>query len=90
MLGAPDLEFNEKIYAGQVQDVGLIFLSAMATSIADEGHKKGLPTREILGTTLITVTLSTFLVGVLIVLVGALRYALLRYITFYDFMLSEY
>lgn len=50
--------------------MGLIFLSAMATSIAHEGLSKGAPKAEVLGTTLVTVTVSTFIVGLLIVLVG--------------------
>ena len=55
----------------QVQDVGLIFLSAMATAIAHDGLSKGVPKAEILGTTLATITVSTFIVGLLIILVGA-------------------
>ena len=57
----------------QVQDVGLIFLSAMATAIAHDGLSKGVPKAEILGTTLATITVSTFIVGLLIILVGAPR-----------------
>ena len=54
----------------QVQDVGLIFLSSMATSIVHEGMSNKSPKEEILGTTLFTLTLSTFIVGLLIILVG--------------------
>lgn len=57
----------------QVQDVGLIFLSSMATSIAREGVANGIPTSDILGTTLVTITISTLLVGLLIILVGKLN-----------------
>ena len=55
---------------GQVQDAGLVFLSAMATDIAfhcDEG--------KIVSTTLFTLSLSTFLLGALLVLVSRLRLA---------------
>lgn len=54
----------------QVQDVGLIFLSAMATAIADSGLDKHESKADILGTTLVTLTLSTLVVGFLIILVG--------------------
>lgn len=54
----------------QVQDVGLIFLSAMASAIVHEGVGKGTAEAEILGTTLLTLTLSTFIVGLLIIVVG--------------------
>lgn len=49
---------------GQVQDVGIIFLSAMGTSIADlvvNGAHKDAETA--LGTALLAMTGSTFLVG---------------------------
>ena len=54
----------------QVQDVGLIFLSAMASSIVHEGLSKKTAEADILGTTLLTLTASTFVVGLLIILVG--------------------
>ena len=54
----------------QVQDVGLIFLSAMATSIVHEGLGKKTAEADILGTTLLTLTASTFIVGLLIIIVG--------------------
>jgi len=83
-LGGLELQYTEPIECAlevverlqdsgcgfQVQDVGLIFLSAMATSIVHEGMSYKLPTEEILGTTLFTLTLSTFIVGLLIILVG--------------------
>ena len=53
-----------------MQDVGLIFLSAMASSIVHEGLKKETADADILGTTLLTLTASTFIVGLLIILVG--------------------
>ncbi len=54
-----------------MQDVGLIFLSAMATSIAGMSAAAGRSAEEALGTTLVTLVIATFLVGSLIVLVGA-------------------
>ena len=50
---------------------GLIFLSAMATSIADEGHEAGKGSGVILGTALLTTTVATVLVGICIIIVGA-------------------
>ncbi len=55
---------------GQVQDVGLIFLSAMATSIVETCTKAGKDSATTLGTVLLTLLLTTFLVGVLIILTG--------------------
>ena len=57
--------------AVQVQDVGLIFLSAMATSVAHECAKAGVGPASTLGTALLTLTGSTFAVGVVIIIVGA-------------------
>ena len=57
---------------GQVQDVGLIFLSAMATSVVDACSKAGTDSDTTLGTVLVTLLLTTFLVGVLIILTGVL------------------
>ena len=51
----------------QVQDVGLIFLSAMASSIALLCEQDGYEPREALGTSLLTLAISTFIVGILIV-----------------------
>ena len=51
--------------------MGLIFLSAMATSIAHASTAEGFSAQEALGTTLVTLVIATLLVGVLIVLVGA-------------------
>jgi len=56
--------------SGQVQDVGLIFLSAMATDIAKLCSDAGLPASEALGTSLITFSLATLTVGSLTWLVG--------------------
>lgn len=55
----------------QVQDVGLIFLSAMASSIALLCEEDGYEPKEALGTSLLTLAIATFIVGILIVLVGA-------------------
>ena len=55
---------------GQVQDVGLIFLSAMATNVVDVCHKAGKDSDTTLGSVLLTLLLTTLLVGVLIILVG--------------------
>ena len=54
----------------QVQDVGLIFLSAMTTAIAHTCREQDLDTREALGSSLLTIAVSTFVVGLLVVLTG--------------------
>lgn len=48
---------------GQVQDVGLIFLSAMGSSIATLTLDAGKEAAVALGTSLLTMTISTFFVG---------------------------
>jgi SulP family sulfate permease len=53
-----------------VQDVGLIFLSAMATDIASICNGAGLPANEALGTVLFTFSVATMIVGILTMLVG--------------------
>ncbi len=58
-------------YATQVQDVSLIFQSAIATSIAGMCTAAGYKAEEALGTVLMTLVIATFVVGVLIVAVGA-------------------
>ncbi|DBA74396.1 hypothetical protein WJX77_006646 [Trebouxia sp. C0004] len=66
---------------GQVQDVGLIFLSAMATSIVETCSAAGKDSATTLGTVLLTLLLTTFLVGVLIILTGTLKLAsLVQYV----------
>ena len=60
---------------GQVQDVGLIFLSAMASSVVDDCVDAGLDPGDTLATTLATLSLSTAVVGLLIVLTGVLKLA---------------
>jgi len=57
-------------YLHQVQDVSLIFQSAMATSIAAMCTAAGYAPEEALGTVLTTLVIATFVVGVLIVAVG--------------------
>lgn len=59
---------------GQVQDVGLIFLSAMATSIAALCSNSA---EVALGTALTWLAISTVLVGVAIVAVGKYKWATL-------------
>lgn len=49
----------------------MIFLSAMATSVATMGTEAQLPSVEIVGTTLITCLLATLFVGICTILVGA-------------------
>ena len=50
--------------------MGLIFLSAMASSIALLCKEDGYEPKEALGTSLLTLAIATFIVGILIVLVG--------------------
>lgn len=58
---------------GQVQDVGLIFLSAMATSIAGICAEAGRDAATALGTSLLTMSIATFLTGALTLLVARFR-----------------
>lgn len=60
---------------GQVQDVGLIFLSAMASSVVEDCKDAGMADKDILATSLATLTAATALVGLLIVATGALKLA---------------
>ncbi|KAF8062987.1 hypothetical protein HT031_003826 [Scenedesmus sp. PABB004] len=62
---------------GQPQDVGLIFLSAMATGVADIGRDQGLSDKVIVGTALLTLTVATVVVGLLTVAVAKFRLATL-------------
>ena len=59
---------------GQVQDVGLIFLSAMATSVVHACKSAGQEREVTQGTVLVTLLLTTILVGVLIILTGTVIY----------------
>ena len=66
---------------GQVQDVGLIFLSAEASGVAAYCAARGASPAETLATVLVVVSCSTALVGLLIVATGALRLAsLVQYV----------
>lgn len=58
---------------GQPQDVGLIFLSSMATGVAEIGRQQGLDDATVVGTALLTLTVATFVVGVMALLVGGCR-----------------
>eukprot|EP00957_Ditylum_brightwellii_P056065 4248920-Ditylum_brightwellii.AAC.1 len=60
---------------GQVQDAGLIFLSAMSSKIADEIIKDGGTTDEILSTTIVTLGLATASLGVVLILMGKFKLA---------------
>lgn len=60
---------------GQVQDVGLIFLSAMASGVVDDCKEAGIGDLDTLATALMTLTVATMTVGLLIVATGALKLA---------------
>ncbi|KAL6781953.1 hypothetical protein ACKKBF_B10080 [Auxenochlorella protothecoides x Auxenochlorella symbiontica] len=60
---------------GQVQDVGLIFMSAMATSIAGLATAQGQGADVALGTSLLTMTISTTVVGIATLLVARYKLA---------------
>jgi SulP family sulfate permease len=61
--------------AGQVQDAGLIFLSAMATSIVRD--MKGESPEDVMATVLCTLAASTALLGFCLILTGKLKLATL-------------
>eukprot|EP00892_Ulva_mutabilis_P011320 jgi/Ulvmu1/8560/UM045_0002.1 len=73
---------------GQVQDVGLIFLSAMSTSVAsllpvsgESPEEQAATERLMVTTTLLAMTLSTAVTGLLLIVVGKRRLAgLIAYI----------
>jgi len=60
---------------GQVQDAGLIFLSQIASQIADQ--LEGEPTAHIVATTLVALSVSTAALGIALILTGYLRLAML-------------
>ena len=66
-----NISISMSMYTTQVQDVSLIFQSAIATSIAGMCTAAGYKAEEALGTVLMTLVIATFVVGVLIVAVGA-------------------
>ena len=63
---------------GQVQDAGLIFLSSMASTIAEDCKEKGYSDDIMLGTVLAILSLSTATLGLALVLVGKLKLASVR------------
>ena len=66
---------------GQVQDAGLIFLSAMATSIVKICKDRDATDDEILATVLCTLAISTTALGLALIVTGKLRLAaLVQYI----------
>ncbi|KFM27070.1 Uncharacterized protein C24H6.11c [Auxenochlorella protothecoides] len=66
---------------GQVQDVGLIFMSAIASNVARACAGEGVPADETLATVLVTLTISTAIVGLLIIATGMLKLAsLVQYV----------
>eukprot|EP01025_Chloroclados_australasicus_P038986 TRINITY_DN4023_c0_g1_i5.p1 TRINITY_DN4023_c0_g1~~TRINITY_DN4023_c0_g1_i5.p1 ORF type:complete len:784 (+),score=96.96 TRINITY_DN4023_c0_g1_i5:30-2354(+) len=66
---------------GANEDVGLIFLSAIATSVVTLGKKQNISEESIMGTSLVAITLSTLFVGSLIIGIGKLKLAsLIQYI----------
>ncbi|KAM3572911.1 hypothetical protein VYU27_005111 [Nannochloropsis oceanica] len=60
---------------GQVQDAGLIFLSSMASILADYCRQHKLSDAVLLSTTLVLLSLSTALVGLSLILMGKLQLA---------------
>ncbi|RHY22511.1 hypothetical protein DYB25_006857 [Aphanomyces astaci] len=67
---------------GQVQDAGLIFLSAMSSSIVTIlTADKDLPPNAVIATTLVTLSSATMLMGLALILTGHVRY--LSYIGFF-------
>lgn len=56
---------------GQVQDVGLIFLSAMTTSVAKLAREReGYSDAVVVSTALVAISMSTAIVGLLLMVVG--------------------
>lgn len=58
---------------GTVQDAGLIFLSSMANTIADEMLADGETELAILSTTLVLLSLGTAFLGVILILIGKFK-----------------
>ena len=59
------------LFTGQVQDIGLIFLSAIASSVAELSYgANGLSVATALGTALVSLCIATLIVGLLTVLFG--------------------
>jgi MFS superfamily sulfate permease-like transporter len=72
MLAAPR---GRADLSAQVQDAGLIFLSAMASSIVSQTRERGASHDEILATVLCWLALSTAMLGLGLMLTGAFRLA---------------
>lgn len=60
---------------GQVQDAGLIFLSAMANRIANTMMEQGATREELVSTTIVILGVATSSLGVVLVLMGKFRLA---------------
>lgn len=60
---------------GTVQDAGLIFLSSMSNTIANNILRDGGTTEEILATTIVLLSLGTLMLGLVLVLMGHFRLA---------------
>lgn len=60
---------------GQVQDAGLIFLSAMSNTIANNILDNGGTTEEVVSTTLVILSISTATLGLILVLMGRFKLA---------------
>jgi MFS superfamily sulfate permease-like transporter/CRP-like cAMP-binding protein len=60
---------------GQVQDAGLLFLHSIATSIVKAGQEQKWSNEDILATVLVTLSLSTSLLGVALMIIGKLKLA---------------
>ena len=60
---------------GQVQDAGLIFLSAIATAIANQGLADDWDADATVATALVTIALATASLGLALVVIGKLRLA---------------
>ena len=62
---------------GQVQDAGLIFLSAMAFTMVESMLEEGKTEDEIVSTVVVVLSVSTFLLGIVLIIVGKLRLAVI-------------
>ena len=62
---------------GQVQDAGLIFLSSMAYYMVEDMRKQGLGEDVIITTVLVVLSICTCLLGVALVIIGRMRFAVL-------------
>lgn len=60
---------------GTVQDAGLIFLSSMANTIADQMIEDGDSDKAILSTTMVLLSAGTSLLGLILILIGKFKLA---------------